>query len=186
MSRPNAVLSPARARSSSRHDAVVVELSAGHAVDMAAPSPAAILRLGTRAYRRGYRAQLNPYVVARPSRFADSGRRMGANLPVRLRLAQRVKELRLQRGWSQEQLAERAGNTEKHISQVERGKTNVGIDVLASIASGLAVDVVDLFPNRSDTAGTSVCLITHQELGRIEEALRIIARVKRRRASRGR
>jgi transcriptional regulator with XRE-family HTH domain len=109
---------------------------------------------------------------------------MGANLPVRLRVAKRVKELRLQRGWSQEQLAERAGNTEKHISQVERGKTNVGIDILASIASGLAVDVVDLFPSRSDAGGTSVCLITQEELGRIEEALRIIARAKRRRAGR--
>ncbi|MCU1384456.1 MAG: transcriptional regulator [Acidobacteria bacterium] len=107
---------------------------------------------------------------------------MGANLPVRLRVAKRVKELRLQRGWSQEQLAERAGNTEKHISQVERGKTNVGLDVLASIASGLAVDVVDLFPNRREPAGTSLCLITHDELRCIEEALQIIARAKRRRA----
>ena len=108
---------------------------------------------------------------------------MGANLPVRLRVAKRVKQLRLQRGWSQEQLAERAGNTEKHISQVERGKTNIGIDVLASIASGLAVDLVDLFPHRSNAAGTFV-LLTPQELELIDKALRIVARAKRRRAAR--
>ena len=148
------------------------------------PSFTAILCLDTRTSRRRYTSQLNPYVVVSPSWLADSCRRMGANLPVRLRVAKRVKELRLQRGWSQEQLAERAGNTEKHISQVERGKTNVGIDVLASIASGLAVDVVDLFPKLSDAAGTSVGLITQEELWRIEEALRIIARAKRRRAGR--
>ena len=59
---------------------------------------------------------------------------MGANLPVRLRVAKGVKRLRRLRGWSQEQLAEQVGNTEKHISQIERGKVNVGIDVLASIA----------------------------------------------------
>jgi transcriptional regulator with XRE-family HTH domain len=109
---------------------------------------------------------------------------MGANLPVRLRVAKKVKQLRLLRGWSQEQLAERAGNTEKHISQVERGKTNVGIDVLAAIASGLAVDLADLFPDRSIAADTSLCLITRQELEHIEESLRIVARAKRRRAAR--
>jgi transcriptional regulator with XRE-family HTH domain len=109
---------------------------------------------------------------------------MGPNLPVRLLVAKRVKQLRLQRGWSQEQLAERAGNTEKHISQVERGKVGVGIDVLASIASGLAVDLADLLPHRSDNAGAYTCLITPQELELIEEALQIVARAKRRRATR--
>ena len=44
--------------------------------------------------------------------------------------------------------------------------------------------MVDLFPNRSDAAGTSVCLLTQDELDRIEEALRIVARAKRRRAGR--
>src|SRR4051794_1423133 len=85
---------------------------------------------------------------------------MGANLPVRLRVAKGVKRLRRLRGWSQEQLAEQVGNTEKHISQIERGKVNVGIDVLASIASELEVDVAELFRNRSKTARTSVRLIT--------------------------
>ena len=107
---------------------------------------------------------------------------MGANLPVRLRVARGVKRLRRLRGWSQEKLAERVGNTEKHISQVERGKVNVGIDILASIASELEVDVAELFRNRSDTARTSVRLITRKDLERIEDALRIVSRAKTGRA----
>ena len=107
---------------------------------------------------------------------------MGVNLPVRLRVARGVKRLRRLRGWSQEKLAERVGNTEKHISQVERGKVNVGIDVLASIASELEVDVAELFRNGSNPAGTSVCLITRQDLERIDEALRIVTRAKTGRA----
>jgi transcriptional regulator with XRE-family HTH domain len=109
---------------------------------------------------------------------------MGANLPVRLLVAKRVKQLRLQRGWTQDELAYRSGRTEKHISQVERGIVGASIDVLASIATGLAVDLADLLPNRSDSAGTYACLITPQELDLIEEALRIVARAKRRRARR--
>jgi transcriptional regulator with XRE-family HTH domain len=109
---------------------------------------------------------------------------MGANLPVRLRVAKGVKRLRRLRGWSQEQLAEHVGNTEKHISQIERGKVNVGIDVLASIARELEIDVGELFRNRSPTSRTSVRLITRKDLDRIEEALRIVTRVKNDRAGR--
>ena len=108
---------------------------------------------------------------------------MRANAAVRLGVAKRIKELRLQRGWSQEQLAEHAGNTPKHISQIERGKINPRLDSLASIARGLAVDLADLFPT-AKAAGTPVCLLTPQELERIDDALRIVARARRRRAVR--
>jgi putative transcriptional regulator len=109
---------------------------------------------------------------------------MRANLPVRRRVARSVKQLRAARGWSQEQLAERVGNTEKHISLVESGKVNVGIDVLAKIATQFAVDVTDLFGDRSSAAAAtaSLCLIAREDLERIE---RIVARAKRRRARRG-
>jgi transcriptional regulator with XRE-family HTH domain len=108
---------------------------------------------------------------------------MRANLPVRRRVARRVRQLRTARGWSQEQLAERVGNTGKHISLVESGKVNVGIDVLASIATQFAVDVTDLFGDRSSVATASLCLVAREDLERIE---RIVAHAKRRRAVRGR
>jgi transcriptional regulator with XRE-family HTH domain len=111
---------------------------------------------------------------------------MGANLPVRRLVAKRVKELRLQRGWSQAELAHRAGTTDKHISGLERGKVNVSIELLASIAAGLAIDLGELLPHRSEANNTHVCLITPEELDLVEQALRIVARAKRRRAGRGR
>ena len=39
---------------------------------------------------------------------------------VRERVGRNVKRLRLRLGWSQDELAERVGNTGKHIGQIER------------------------------------------------------------------
>jgi transcriptional regulator with XRE-family HTH domain len=108
---------------------------------------------------------------------------MRANLPVRRRVAERVRKLRTARGWSQEELAERVGNTGRHISLIETGKVNAGVDVLASIASQLAVDVADLFGDPSSAAAGSLCFIARKDLDRIEQ---ILAGAKRRRAARGR
>jgi transcriptional regulator with XRE-family HTH domain len=108
---------------------------------------------------------------------------MRANLPVRQRVAESVKQLRTARGWSQEELAERAGNTGRHISLIETSKVNATVDVLASIASQFGVDVADLFGDPTIAAAGSLCLIARKDLDRIE---RILVRAKRRRAARGR
>lgn len=106
---------------------------------------------------------------------------------VRQRVAKRVKQLRLQRGWSQEQLAERVGTSAKHISSIERAGTNIGLDGLAAIADELGVDVADLIRNYSGGGSTIVSFARH-DLERVEEvmeeALRIVARAKSGRAKR--
>lgn len=63
----------------------------------------------------------------------------------RARVAINVRRLRTTREISQERLAELAGNTAKHIGQIERGEVNVGLDILERIAAALAVDIADLF-----------------------------------------
>jgi transcriptional regulator with XRE-family HTH domain len=103
---------------------------------------------------------------------------------VRLRIATHVKRLRLQRGWSQEQLAERVGNTAKHISEIERGRANVGVDLLASIAGALGVDVAELFRNRAAGDATLTYTLTARDLERVQDALRILSRAKGSRARR--
>jgi transcriptional regulator with XRE-family HTH domain len=108
---------------------------------------------------------------------------MRANFPVRQRVANTVKQLRTAHGLSQDQLAERVGNTGRHISLVESGKVNVGVDILASIATEFAVDVTDLFGESSSATADSLCLIARKDLDRME---RIVVRAKRRRAGRGR
>ena len=53
-----------------------------------------------------------------------------------------IRELRLKRGWSQSELARRAGVKQSIISYIENGKTkNPRIDTLSAIATALGVPV---------------------------------------------
>jgi transcriptional regulator with XRE-family HTH domain len=97
---------------------------------------------------------------------------------VRLRVGKNVRHLRRLRGWSQERLAEAVGNTYKHIGQVERGEVNVGIDILAAIAAGFSVNVADLFASGGSDATTAGHSITQTELDQLEQALRVVQRLK--------
>ncbi|SRR5713226_5871661 len=104
---------------------------------------------------------------------------------VRLRVGRNLRQLRIGRGLSQERLAESAELTAKHLGLVELGKANVTIDLLTKIAAKLSVDVAELFGvPPSDTNGQPVYLITQRELGEVDRALRVLERVKRRRARR--
>lgn len=57
--------------------------------------------------------------------------------PDRSRFGQRVRELRLAKGWTQEELAERTGLHPTYIGGVERGERNLGLDNLLKIARAL-------------------------------------------------
>lgn len=59
-------------------------------------------------------------------------------------LAQRVIELRKQRGWSQEHLAERASIDARNLRRIE-ADGNARVWTLARIADGLGVTMGDLF-----------------------------------------
>ena len=97
---------------------------------------------------------------------------------VRERIGRNVRQLRIARGWSQEQLAERVGNTDRHVGQVERGEVNVTIDILTTIAAHLSVDVARLLDDTSDASDARVYTITPSFFDQIEDALRAIARLK--------
>ena len=56
-----------------------------------------------------------------------------------LTLARRVRELRTNRGWTQEQLAEATRVTRICIVAVEGGKQNVSMDILIRLANALSV-----------------------------------------------
>ena len=59
-------------------------------------------------------------------------------------LAANIRRLRVQRGWSQESLAERVGIHRTYMGSVERGERNVAIDNICRIAWGLGVRASDL------------------------------------------
>jgi transcriptional regulator with XRE-family HTH domain len=59
-------------------------------------------------------------------------------------LAQRIIELRKQRGWSQEHLAERANIDARNLRRIE-AEGNARVWTLAHLAQGLGVAMEDLF-----------------------------------------
>jgi len=63
---------------------------------------------------------------------------------LRERLAERVKRLRTNKGISQEVLSAECGFHRTYISQVERAATNITIDNLQRLATGLGVDPSEL------------------------------------------
>ena len=56
-----------------------------------------------------------------------------------------IKSYRLERGLSQEQLAELSGLHRTYIGSVERGERNISINNIEKICKALNVDVTQLF-----------------------------------------
>lgn len=65
-------------------------------------------------------------------------------MEIGLRLAERVRELRRAKGWSQEELAHRAGMHRTFISQVERNVKNATVQSAERIAKALDVTMGEL------------------------------------------
>ena len=55
----------------------------------------------------------------------------------RLRVGKTLRQLRLARGWTQEELAARAGLHPTYVGGIERGERNVGLDNLINLARAL-------------------------------------------------
>lgn len=62
----------------------------------------------------------------------------------RIRVGQRIKELREEAGLTQEQLAEKTGLQKPNISRIESGKYSTGQDILSKIAHALgkSLDII--------------------------------------------
>lgn len=63
------------------------------------------------------------------------------------RFGKMVKTHRESHGWSQRMLAERAGMTEKHVGEIERGVAEPSITAIVALATGLKVRVAALVPD---------------------------------------
>lgn len=60
-------------------------------------------------------------------------------------LGKRIQELRKDRNFSQEQLAERCGMTTNYIGKIERGEAQPTLEALLSIANALKSNLSALF-----------------------------------------
>jgi len=61
------------------------------------------------------------------------------------KIGQRIRDIRKQRGWSQEELGEKAGFHFSYIGGVERAEKNITLVNLLKIADALDVQIMDLF-----------------------------------------
>jgi transcriptional regulator with XRE-family HTH domain len=64
---------------------------------------------------------------------------------IRKRFGGRIRELRQERGMTQITLAEKTGVEQQHLSNLEMGKKEAGLQVVEMLAAGLGVSLRQLF-----------------------------------------
>lgn len=97
-------------------------------------------------------------MVSRPSPFSHGrsevwdraalAREIGT---VRKRLGLRLRQLRVDREWSQETAAEAIGIHPKHLQRIERGVGNATVATLVAVARAYAVPLPSLFERAPST-----------------------------------
>jgi ribosome-binding protein aMBF1 (putative translation factor) len=66
--------------------------------------------------------------------------RWKASVDIRARLGSNVRRLREAKGWSQEDYVDRAGIHRTYVSDIERGKRNPAVSVVAKLAKPLEIE----------------------------------------------
>jgi len=66
---------------------------------------------------------------------------------IKIKFGQRVKELRLKNGYSQEKLAEISDLDRTYIPGIEAGKRNVSLIVVEKIANAFEISISELMKN---------------------------------------
>lgn len=115
-----------------------------------------------------------PWYSFRMSRNHDS-----ADAGVVAAIGQRVARLRAVRGWTQLELASRAGIARQTLNLVERGKLEPRAGTLARIAVALRITTGELYPDHDatrDEAHALVDRLTPDAIAPAVGALRILAR----------
>lgn len=69
---------------------------------------------------------------------------------IRTIFASNVRARRRNKGWSQEELAERAGLHRTYVGSAERGERNISVDNIEKLASALGCSAADLLSGKGD------------------------------------
>ncbi len=64
---------------------------------------------------------------------------------MRKKFGKRIRELRLEKGWSQEGLADELGLHRTYVGAVERGEQNISLDNIEKVAKRLGISIEELF-----------------------------------------
>jgi transcriptional regulator with XRE-family HTH domain len=60
-------------------------------------------------------------------------------------VGERIRNLRKEKGWSQEELAYRASINRTYMGEIERGESSITVDSLEKITNALSITIEDLF-----------------------------------------
>jgi XRE family transcriptional regulator, regulator of sulfur utilization len=97
------------------------------------------------------------------------------------RLGSRIKYLRGQRKWTQEQLGEKAGLTYKYIGQIERAEVSPSLETLEKLAKafGMAISTLLSFEKRGSgkTKEDLFREFSKREIEIIKKAAEVLKRV---------
>ena len=63
---------------------------------------------------------------------------------IQIRLGQKIRELRNEKGWSQEDFADRCGIGRAHMSLIERGQQNLTLATLHTICKVLGISMAGI------------------------------------------
>jgi transcriptional regulator with XRE-family HTH domain len=66
-------------------------------------------------------------------------------LSLRKRFGQRIRELRLATGMTQEEFADHCGFARTYMSRIETGGANPSLDAIQTLADGLKIDLAAIF-----------------------------------------
>lgn len=86
------------------------------------------------------------------------------------RLGRRIRDLRAERGWSQEQFADVCGVHRTYMGHLERGEKNMSFSSIVRVANALDVRLSDLFAGLEE--GTSTTSPKSGRGGRISKKVR--------------
>ena len=66
-------------------------------------------------------------------------------MDIKKKIGEKIKLLRIEKGWSQEKLALNADLDRTYIPSIEKGERNVSITVVQKIADAFEVEISELF-----------------------------------------
>ncbi len=66
-------------------------------------------------------------------------------MDIKIKIGLNIKNIRIKKGLTQEELSISAGMDRGYISNIEQGKRNISVTCLEKIAIALEIDISDLF-----------------------------------------
>src|SRR4051812_38471222 len=93
--------------------------------------------------------------IYRLSRRGGNNPKLAPMEDIRIRFGARVRHLRNGRGWSQEELADRAGLHRTYIGSIERGEQNLSLVNIEKLAATLGVSLAAPFAPFDDKPNPS-------------------------------